>query len=458
MHFVQEPYIPGETIAAIATPPGEGGVAIIRISGKEAVDIASKIFSGPVKTYKTHTAHYGHVLNASRDVIDDALLLVMLGGRSYTGEDTVEIQCHGGRMVSRRVLDAAIEAGARPARAGEFTFKAFMNGKIDLAQAEAVQELISAKNNYALSIAEEQLRGRLSAEIESLQAALTEAAAILEAWVDFPEEGLEFASQDEICEKLEWVCQRLVRLETTYDEGRKIHDGISLCLIGSPNVGKSSLMNALLDKERAIVTSIAGTTRDILEDELKIHGMHFRLIDTAGIRQEADLIEKEGIRRSLQAMQKADLILLVMDASKEFSEEDKNVLERVPRNQAILVWNKCDLNHGTLQTLDFTHVVQISAKEKWGLEALHKQIDAILWKRGMPSKEEIVITNARHQDAIVQARSSCARVIKGLKEGASPEFITIDLRESLYALGKLIGNDISEEILNAIFSKFCIGK
>lgn len=458
MHFVQEPYVPGETIAAIATPPGEGGVAIIRISGNEALDVAEKIFSGPVRQYKTHTAHYGHIFNAAREIIDDVLLLVMLGQRSYTGEDTVEIQCHGGRLVSRRVLDAAIAAGARPARAGEFTFKAFTNGRIDLAQAEAVQELIAAKNQYALNVAEEQLRGRLSVEVSSLQQILTEIAAILEAWVDFPEEGLEFATQEEICDKLRIVSIRLEKLEQSYQEGRKIHDGISLCLIGSPNVGKSSLMNALLDKDRAIVTSIAGTTRDLLEDDLKIHGMNFRLIDTAGIRREADLIEQEGIRRSIEAMRKADLILLVMDASKTVSQEDLDILERVPHKQTLLVWNKCDLPHAPLPKWSFSHTVEISAKEKWGLESLHHAIDAILWKNGVPSKEEITITNARHQEAIVQAKNYCSRVIHGLQEGTSPEFVSMDLRASLYELGKLIGNDISEEILTAIFSKFCIGK
>jgi len=256
MDFSQQPYIPGETVAAIATPPGEGGVAIIRISGNNARFVAQKVYSKSIETYESHTVHYGHIVDANGIHIDDVLLIPLLGKKSFTGEDTFEIHCHGGSLITRRVLDVVLKAGARAARPGEFSFKAYMNGKIDLAQAEAIQELIAAKNDRALDAAESQLQGNLSKKVMSFQKNLTEIAAILEAWVDFPEEGLEFASLEDVCQEIESILQEIQKLIDTFHDGRIIHDGIALCLVGSPNVGKSSLMNALLDKDRAIVSHI----------------------------------------------------------------------------------------------------------------------------------------------------------------------------------------------------------
>lgn len=458
MNFIHDPYQPGETIAAIATPPGEGGVAIIRISGKHALDVAAKIFSGPVKSYQSHTAHYGRVLDLKGNPVDDALVLPMLGTRSYTGEDTVEIHCHGGSLISRRVLEVVLSAGARLARPGEFTFKAFMNGKIDLAQAEAVQELIAAKNELALHAAESQLQGRLSEKVQHYQKGLTEIAAILEAWVDFPDEGLEFASMEQICADLDAVRSKMESLAATYHDGKIASEGISLCLTGTPNVGKSSLMNALLNRDRAIVTHLPGTTRDILEDDLRLNGLNFRLIDTAGIRECAEMIELEGIRRSKQALQQADLVLLVLDANRGLEEEDTNLLAAVPKKKTIVVWNKVDLPHNGLPVLDFPHTVCVSAKEKRNLEALHRAIDRLLWEHGPPSREEVLITNVRHKEALAQAIHSCQKVIDGLRSSLSPEFIASDMRQALKELGKILGADITEDILSAIFSKFCIGK
>ena len=458
MEFIQQPYQPGETIAAVATPPGEGGIAVIRISGNRAVDVAEQVFSGPVRSYQSHTAHYGHIRNSKGISVDTGLLLVMLGNRSYTGEDTVEIHCHGGSLITRQVLDVVLQAGARAALPGEFTFKAFINGKIDLAQAEAVQELIGAKNEKALTAAESQLQGALSEKIFRFQKELTDIAAILEAWVDFPDEGLEFASMEEIISKLEEISNQMQLLAETFHDGKILHDGISMCLIGCPNVGKSSLMNALLDKDRAIVTPIPGTTRDILEDHLRLNGLNFRLIDTAGIRENAEIIEQEGIRRSKEAMSKADLILLVLDAHRGINEEDKRLLELVPEDRTIVIWNKTDLPHNGSSALDFPHIVSLSAKTKSGIEMLHRLIDQVIWKKGPPSKDEILITNVRHKEALSQAIDACGRVVQGLSMGVSPEFISIDMRHSLLELGKIIGRDISEDILSAIFSKFCIGK
>lgn len=458
MKFIHQPYSPGETIAAIATPPGEGGVAIIRISGFQAIDIAAKVFSGPVHTYNSHTVHFGSIVNKEKERVDDVLLLVMLGTRSYTGEPTVEIHCHGGSLVTRRVLEVVLAGGARAALPGEFTFKAFMNGKIDLMQAEAVQELISAKNERALEAAENQLRGALSKRVMGLQGALTQTAAILEAWVDFPEEGLEFASMEEVCQGLLDVSQKMQQLVATFHDGKILHDGLSLCLIGCPNVGKSSLMNALLDKERAIVSPIPGTTRDVLEDHMRLNGLHLKLTDTAGIRESYEVIEQEGIRRSKEALQQADLILLVLDASRGLDSEAEQLLPLIPKAKTIAVWNKIDLPHSHLPELDFAQVVALSAKEKAGLESLHRAIDTIIWTHGPPSKEEVIVTNVRHKEALVNAIASIEDLVQGLQSGVSPEFLTMDMRRCLGELGKIIGSDITEDILSAIFSKFCIGK
>lgn len=458
MEFTGNSYLTEDTIAAIATPPGEGGVAIIRISGSEAIKIAGRVFSGDVASYLSHTAHYGRVIDQKGVAVDDALLIPMLGKRSYTGEDTVEIQCHGGVLISRSVLEVVLKAGARAALPGEFTFRAYINGRLDLAQAEAVQELIHAKNELAVKAAERQLEGRLSAKVLDFQRDLTGSAAILEAWVDFPDEGLEFASIDEICDAILAVKQRIDNLVQTFHDGKMIHDGIALCLIGSPNVGKSSLMNALLDRERAIVSPIPGTTRDVVEDEFRLNGLNLRLIDTAGIRETDELIELEGIRRSKMEMSKADLILLVLDASRPLTQNDHELMKLPLKNKTILVWNKCDLPHNELKDFDFPHSVRISAMTKEGLESLHKKIDSVIWENGPPSLEEVLVTSLRHKEALARASESCDRVINGLKTGVSPEFVASDMRQVLMELGKIIGTNVSEDILDAIFSKFCIGK
>jgi tRNA modification GTPase len=443
-----------DTIAAIATAPGVGAIAVIRISGTRAFEVAGKIFSRSIQNFKTHTAHYGNILKANGDLIDGVLLLVMKGPNSYTGEDSVEISCHGGQLVTRRVLERIYEEGARPAQPGEFSLRAFLNGKLDLAQAEAVQELIAAKSELALENAEKQLEGALSGKISAFQKELTDIAAILEAWVDFPEDGLEFTSMEEILSNLEAICKRMEKLQGTFHDGKALHEGLSLCLLGSPNVGKSSLMNALLGKERAIVTEIPGTTRDLLEEDLRLGPLHFKLVDTAGIRETEEVIEKEGIRRSQTAMREADLILLLLDASRPLNEQDLQLLEVAPKEKTLVVWNKIDLGKPSF-TIDS---VQISAREKIGLDELKQAIDRIIWKEGPPSKEEVLITKLRHHQALTNALTACRAVIAGLKSGISAEFVASDMRATLNELGTIIGTNVTEDILTAIFSKFCLGK
>ena len=458
MDFIHRPYQPGETVAAISTPPGEGGISIIRISGNRAIEIACRVFSGPVLTYLSHTAHLGIVCGRRGERIDEAVLLLMRAPKSYTGEDVVELQCHGGMIASKQVLEACLEAGARAALPGEFTFKAFMNGRLDLAQAEAVQRVIGAKNEQAFSAATKHLEGALSEKIHKLQKELVSLAAIFEAWVDFPEEGIEFASEKEVAERLLRVRDKIQRMIDTFEDGRRIDHGISLCIVGPPNAGKSSLMNALLDQERAIVTPIPGTTRDLLKEELTIGGLHFTLTDTAGIRETDEIIEQEGIKRSKAALQSADIVLLVLDVAKKIERTEIELLEILPKTKTIALWNKSDLPHPPTFQLPFPLVLNISAKERTGIEELKKAIDRLIWQKGAPSKDELFITTLRHKEALCHAVQNIDKVIEGLSERTSPEFLSADLRGALTELGRVIGINITEVIISSIFSQFCIGK
>jgi tRNA modification GTPase len=339
---------------------------------------------------------------------------------------------------------------------GEFTLRAFLNNKIDLTQAEAIQDLITAKNKYALNAAKNHLEGLLSKEIKKIQKELTDIAAIIEAWVDFPEEGLEFSTKEELLSKLIKNLNNLQKLVNTFENGRIIKDGLKLCIIGSPNVGKSSLMNAMLKKERAIVTKIPGTTRDILQEDLKLNDMHFQLIDTAGIRKTNCLIEKEGIKRSKIQSDEADIMLLVLDASKKLNENDKSLLKKIDKTKTIILWNKIDLGLPK-EKVDFFNLCQISAKESIGLENLYSLIEKLTFKSKI-SNEEIIITQKRHKIALDEAITHLKKVIENLKNDISCEFISIDLKSSLKSLCKIIGFDITEDILSSIFSNFCIGK
>lgn len=441
-----------DTIAAIATAPGEGAISIIRISGKKAFAVACEIFSGNVGSYASHTAHLGKIFSKAGSLIDEVLLLVMHEGRSYTGEESVEIMCHGGSFVTQKVLARVLEAGARAAGPGEFSLRAFKNNRIDLAQAEAVQELIAAKNELALQAASDQLQGRLSILVKDLQQRLTDITAIIEAWVDYPEEGLEFASREELLEMLVATKEAMVKLANTFHDGVLFNRGSTLCLLGAPNVGKSSLMNALLDQERAIVTNIPGTTRDTLHEELLIEGMPFRLFDTAGIRETEEIIEKEGILRTRKAADSSDLVLILLDITRPLSSDEENLLLTYP--DALIIWNKVDLPHSDPQIPG----IKISAKCKTGLTTLKREIVDRIWKNRLPDKDQITLTKERHFSSLNEAIDGVDSVIQGFKNNVSPEFLAFDLRQSLRSLSSIIGTNVTEDILGAIFAKFCVGK
>ncbi|WP_420421519.1 tRNA uridine-5-carboxymethylaminomethyl(34) synthesis GTPase MnmE [Simkania sp.] len=456
MEFTLRTYEKGQTIAAVATPPGEGGIAVIRISGDEALDVADKIFSGSIHSYKTHTVHFGNILDENGAFIDEGLAVVMRTPRSYTGEDTVEIHCHGGTLITQKVLKAALRSGARAALPGEFTCKAFQNGKIDLTKAEAVQQVIASKNSLAMQAAENQLQGKLFKTIAAFQEKLTDITAILEAWVDFPEEGLEFASHEEMLAMLTAIIEKMQHLLATFHDGKRLQTGLSICLLGAPNVGKSSLMNAIVGKDRAIVTDIPGTTRDILEEDIELAGLNFRLLDTAGIRDTEEVVEREGVRRSVAAAKEADLILLVVDISNPSIDTD--LTATLPKRQTLVVWNKTDLKPvDQLPNLPFD-AVEVSAKNYEGLDQLKEAVHQIVWKSGPPSKEEVVLTNERHFQSLERAIQATQNVASGLEQQLSPEFLTSDIRLALKELGTIIGVNITEDILSAIFSKFCVGK
>jgi len=438
------------TIAAIATPPGEGGLAVIRISGPQSLQIANIIFSGPVLSYKTHTAHLGKINNHKGELVDEVVLLVMKEGRSFTGDDTVEIQCHGGRLITQKVLQTILDAGALPAMPGEFAYKAFMNGRIDLTQAEAIQSLITSKNSLALGAASDQLQGSLRTKIQMFQDELVRLSAIIEAWVDYPEEGLEFISKEQFLSELENLENEMHSLLSTFDDGKKLCTELKLCLVGAPNVGKSSLLNALADFERAIVTDTPGTTRDVIEETVQFAGFTFKLIDTAGIRTTDDHIEREGIKRSHLAAEQADLILHVIDAT------NPNPLQSLPKNKTVTVWNKIDLPHQ--EPADFPGLIMISAKTLSGLTELKEAIKNILFENGPPEKGEIILTQKRHYEALKKSCTLLCKARNDLEENTSAEIISIDLKEALSSLSSIIGMDVTESILDSVFSNFCVGK
>jgi tRNA modification GTPase len=458
---------PGDTIAAISTPVGQGGIGIVRMSGPEALAIAGRVFSPDDKTKRLSGARsfsvtYGHVVHpASRKEIDEVLVTVMRAPRSYTREDVVEMNCHGGMVAVRRVLDLLLAEGACLAEPGEFTKRAFLNGRISLAQAEAVMDLISARTEESMKIAAEQLRGGLSEELGRLREALIEICAHAEALIDFPEEEIETKTSSGMIEGIREIKTGLDRLSKTFEEARFFREGLSVAIVGRPNVGKSSLLNALLKKDRAIVTEVPGTTRDTIEECLNLQGLPVRIVDTAGIRNSAEAVEREGIRRSLDALDAADYAIAVLDGSEPLHEEDREILERIKEKGGIIAINKSDLTQQLSAEAAPFHgraCMRISALRGEGIEELKSAIVRSNLRDWKEEREGVVVTNIRHKRALDLAAAALERAAAILSEERPLEISAIELREAADRIGEIIGAVTTDDILNRIFDDFCIGK
>ncbi len=452
-----------DTICAVSTPPGEGGIGIIRISGGMATGIAVKIFKPRrdknLLTAPSHSLHYGHVVDpASGETVDEALLSVMRAPSTYTREDVIEIHCHGGMMPLWRTLGLCISAGARQAEPGEFTKRAFLNGRIDLAQAEAVMDIIRAKTDLSLRAANEQLLGGLSGEIAALRDRLLSLIAAVEAGIDFPEEDIETGTGQPLAEEADGLLAAVDSLLSGYAYGRILRDGFATAIVGKPNVGKSSLLNALLKQNRAIVTEVPGTTRDVLEEYLNIAGVPLKILDTAGIRHSHDIVEQEGVRRSLGAIGSADIVLFVLDGSQPLTTEDRRVMDEVKGKHVIAIINKSDLPRKLEQLRKSDAQVSVSCLTGEGLEDLKRAISDQVKQGTISSREHVWAVNQRHRTALEQTKESLQKALESITSGLSPEFISLDLRGALDSLGLIIGATYTEDILERIFNDFCIGK
>ena len=452
-----------DTICGVSTPPGEGGIGIVRVSGTRAIEIASRVFKArsakKLEDQPSHSLIYGQVRDpGTGDIIDEALVSVMRAPASYTREDIVEINCHGGMMPLWRTMSLLITSGARQAAPGEFTKRAFLNGRIDLAQAEAVMDIIHAKTEQSHRAANEQLLGGLSSEVVNLRDRLVSIVAAVEAGIDFPEEEIETPTGHPLADEVRSAIQRVEELISSYRYGRVLREGIATAIIGKPNVGKSSLLNRLLKQNRAIVTDVPGTTRDVLEEYLNIAGLPFKILDTAGIRHSHDVVEQEGVRRSLAMISSADVVLIVLDASQPMTGEDQRVLEEAKRKPAIMVMNKSDLEQKAESPAWPETVVEISCMTGAGLDNLKKSLVGLVQQGAVPPREHVWAVNQRHKTALEQAKTSLEKALASTTSGQSPEFIALDLRDALDSVGLIIGATHTDDILERIFRDFCIGK
>ena len=448
-----------DTIAAIATAMSNSGIGIVRISGEESLNIIQKVYKG--KTLKDHAIHYGYIVDGD-ETIDEVLVMVMKGPHSFTGEDTVEINCHGGVYVVKRILETVIKAGARPAEPGEFTKRAFLNGKIDLSQAEAVIDVINSKNEYALKSSVSQLKGNVQKKIKEIREQIIYHTAFIETALDDPEH----ISVDGYGETLRLtvdnlICELDVLLKSS-DNGRIIKEGIKTVIVGKPNAGKSSLLNVLVGEERAIVTDIAGTTRDVLEEAINLNGVSLNIMDTAGIRNTEDIVEKIGVDKAKTYANEADLVVYVVDASREFDQNDYDIIELIRDKKTIILLNKSDL--ATVITKDMVKsiidkpIVSISAKEEQGIEEFEEIIKNMFFHGELSFNDEVYITNIRHKAAIQDAYNSLQKVIVSIDNDMPEDFCSIDLLDAYESLGSITGETIGEDLVNEIFSKFCMGK
>ena len=455
-----------DTIAAIATAVTNSGIGIIRISGDEALRIGDQIFrakSGDKRLsgQKAYTVHYGTIWDQG-EMIDEALALVMRAPHSYTAEDTVEIDCHGGVLVMRRILEAAIRCGARLAEPGEFTKRAFLNGRIDLSQAEAVMDVIQSENQYALKNSVSQLRGSVSRRVKELREKLLYEIAFIESALDDPEN----ISLDGYAARLsETDCgmkRELARMLETFDSGRILTEGIKTVILGKPNAGKSSLLNALSGADRAIVTEIPGTTRDVLEESIRIRDISLRLIDTAGIRDTEDVVERIGVERARQAAEEADLILYVVDGARPLDESDQTIIRLLEGKRALVLLNKTDLDllvtQEEMKERTGHEVILLSVKEEKGLEELEERIEALFFAGEIDWNDEVILTNLRHKTAVEEAFRSLELVERSISDQMPEDFLSIDLMDAYERLGTIIGEALEDDLVNEIFSRFCMGK
>lgn len=455
-----------DTIAAVATAMAASGIGIVRISGPESREIADKVYRSKggkkrLKDQPSHTIRYGYICQGE-EVIDEVLVMLMDGPRSYTGEDTVEIDCHGGVLAVKRVLEAVISQGARPAEPGEFTKRAFLNGRIDLSQAEAVMDVINAQNENALKSSVGQLRGSVQKLIREIRQDILYQIAFIESALDDPEHISIDGYGENLYKEVKKQKEKIERLLETFREGKLMKEGIKTVILGKPNAGKSSLLNTLVGEERAIVTDIAGTTRDILEETILLHGISLRMIDTAGIRNTEDVVEKIGVKKALESAKDADLILYVVDSSLPLDENDQEIIELLKDRKAIVILNKADLvqvvTEEELRQRTSCPVVLVSAKEEQGIDALEKQIQEMFFEGQLSFNEQVYITNVRHRVALEEAREGLEMVEKSIEDQMPEDFFSIDLMNSYEALGKIIGESVGEDLVNEIFSKFCTGK
>ena len=449
-----------QTIVAPATAAGEGGIGIIRLSGADALSTLLRYFtpSTPFEQPRSHQIYHGHLHTADGRLVDEVMAVYMRGPKSYTGEDVVEVHCHGGQLVVRTVLDLFLDAGLTLAQPGGFTLRAFLNGRLDLAQSEAVIDVIRSRSDAACQVALRQMGGVLSGHIYQFRDRLVEALALVEAHIDFPDEEIDPPTINQISNTAATTVEQINSILKTFDQGRILREGASVLILGRPNVGKSSLLNALLGEARAIVTELPGTTRDTIEENLVIDGVPIRIIDTAGVREVEDIVEAEGVRRAREKCQTADVVLLVVDGSEPLTHDDDLALAACRDRKTILVVNKADCSQIAItEPYSQMQAVFVSAKQQLGFDLLYKHLVEQFRHDGEVS-ESTMISDRRHREALLRSREALERFLLGVARSQAPEFLALELREALQALGEITGETTPDEILDQIFSRFCVGK